>query len=386
MNVAELPAVGEPVGGLGGGLVLGADGVFRPGVVRIDGPVSAAPDAAASLPVVDVTGAWVTPGFVDAHTHLSWSDFDHPDTGLAERAAATSRNRLATLAAGVTTARDAGGYDPALARLVDGEPGPWVVPSIDIIGPGDARGAAYLRRRVAALAEAGAAWIKVAATGGVGAGTAQREPVFDRAEFAAITGEAARAGLPVMVHAWGGPAIDWAVEDGVASIEHAVHLTAAQARRAAATGTFVVPTVWIYADVLRLALAGELPATLVPAARTAVAAHPRAVRHCLEEGVPLAMGTDAGLPTQHGHNLNEVAALVGAGVPVDVALRAATYGGARLVDPGAGVPLAPGTRADVVVFDRDPTDVATLRDPGAVCLVIRDGRVAHRRAVPDASS
>jgi len=73
-------------------------------------------------------------------------------------------------------------------------------------------------------------------------------------------------------------------------------------------------------------------------------------------------------------------------VPVDVALRAATYGGARLVDPGAGVPLAPGARADVVVFDRDPTDVATLRDPGAVCLVLRDGRVAHRRASPDASS
>jgi len=185
-----------------------------------------------------------------------------------------------------------------------------------------------------------------------------------------------------MVHAWGGPAIDWAVEDGVRSIEHAVHLTEAQARRIAAAGVFVVPTVWIYADVLRLALAGELPASLVPAARSAVAAHPVALRHCLEAGVPLAMGTDAGLPGQHGHNLNEVAALVGAGVPVDVALCAATYGGAHLVDPGAAVPLAPGAPADVVIFDRDPTDVATLRDPAAVRAVILGGRIVHKRRAP----
>ena len=263
-----------------------------------------------------------------------------------------------------------GGYDPALARRLAGRPGPRVNLSVDIIGPADARGERHLRDRVAALADLGAAWIKLAATGGVGAGTRQLEPVFSPGELAAVMSAAAAAGLPVMVHAWGGPALDQAVELGAASIEHAVFLTAGQARRIAAAGAFVVPTVWIYTDVLRLAGAGVLPRTLAPAARRAVAAHPEALRHCLDAGVRLAMGTDAGLASQHGRNLHEVAAMVDAGVPAPTALAAATTGGLALLGETA-------SRGDLVVFSGDPGRPDVLRDRSAVLAVVRDGRVVH---------
>lgn len=377
-DASLLPDVGGLVGRITGAFVLGSDGSFAQRDLRLDAGLVAAPGPEPDGARVAASGLWVTPGFVDAHTHLAWTDFDaHPVDADGAR-----RNRRATLAAGVTTVRDAGGYGPDLARTLAGTPGPRVELSIDILGPADARGVRHLRDRVARLADAGATWIKVAGTGGVGSGEGQLEPVFAADEFAAILAAAHRAGLPVMVHAWGGPALDQAIDRGARSVEHAVYLTAAQAQRAAEAGTFVVPTVWIYADVLRLATEGVLPRALAPAAQRAVAAHPDALRHCLEAGVPLAMGTDAGLPSQHGHNLHEVAAMIEAGVPTEVALLAATAGGVRLLDGEADAPLSPGAPADLVVFARDPATPEALRDPGAVVAVVQGGRVVHRRA-PD---
>lgn len=364
------PGVGDLVGAVDGGLVLGTDGGFHPQGRLV---VAGEPDG-----VLDASGLWVTPGFVDVHTHLSWTDFDAADRPACEpgRIAATARNQRATLRAGVTTARDAGGYDGGLRQRLADTPGPRLRLSIDIIGPADARGARHLRGRVSRLADAGADWIKVAATGGVG-GDRQLDPVFTPAEFAAVAAAAGQAGLPLMVHAWGGTAVDQAIDLGVRSIEHAVFLTRPQARRAAAAGTIVVPTVWIYAEVLRLAEAGTLPAGLAAGARRAVDAHPAAVRHCLEEGVTIAMGTDAGLPSQHGRNLHEVAALIDVGVPPGKALLAATVTGARLLGEPAGTPFASGPRADLVLWDRDPRDPAVLRDPSAVVAVVQSGRLVH---------
>ncbi len=362
--MSTVPASGATIAAVTGGFRLGPDGVFRPSAP------SRAPNAPGS--VLDATGCWVTPGFVDAHSHLAWSDFDAADRPVdeARRATQAAANQLATLRAGVTLVRDAGGYDAVLARRLAGRPGPRVSPSVDIVGEADARGERHLRNRVAALAGAGAAWIKVAATGGVGAGTRQLEPVFSPGELTALMEAAGAAGLPVMVHAWGGPAVDQAVDLGAASIEHAVFLTAAQARRIAAAGAFVVPTVWIYTEVLRFAETGVLPRTLAPAARRAVAAHPGALRHCLQSGVRLAVGPDAGLTSQHGRNLHEVAAMIDVGVPADTALAAATTGGRALLGETA-------SRGDLVVFSGDPGRPDVLRDPASVLAVVQDGRVVH---------
>ncbi|MGC3994292.1 MAG: amidohydrolase family protein [Propionicimonas sp.] len=332
--------------------------------------------ASAATVTIDAAGLWVTPGFVDAHTHLAWSDFDEAgrSTDPDQQASAAARNQLATLSAGVTAARDAGGYSSDLLGRLAGSPRPRLQLALEILGAKDAQGERHLRDRVAALADAGARWVKVAATGGVGAGSAQQEPVFTPGEFRAIASAADRHGLPVMVHAWGGPAIDQAIALGVRSIEHAVHLTAGQAAAAASAGVFVVPTVWIYTDVLRLAEAGRLPHTLASAARRAVDAHPVALRHCLDAGVPLAMGTDAGLHSQHGANLHEVAAMVEAGVPAADALRAATTGGATLLGLSAAE-----RAADLVLFDRDPSVPSVARDQGAVVAVVQAGRVVHVR-------
>ena len=370
---------------LAGARVLAPDGSFAViDEVRVrDGHFQAGADPTASTLVVDARGLWLTPGFVDAHTHLSWHDFDEADRAVqpeAERLERTAQACRRTLQAGVTLARDAGGLAQRLGNALSASGEPLlVVRSIDIIGAADARGERHLRGRVAELADAGAQWIKVAATPGVGAAGRHLEPVFTPGELAAIMSSAEHAGLPVMVHAWGGDPLTRALQLGARSIEHAVLLTAEQARLAAVVGATVVPTVWIYRDVLALATAGVLPPQLAGAARLAVESHPAAIRECLTAGVNLAMGTDAGMDHQHGANLQEVAAMIDLGVPPGAALVAATCGGATLLSQHDRGTIAPGYRADFVLFDRDPSLPEVLRDPTTVVAVALAGRLVHLR-------
>jgi imidazolonepropionase-like amidohydrolase len=91
------------------------------------------------------------------------------------------------------------------------------------------------------------------------------------------------------------------------------------------------------------------------------------------------MGTDAGMDHQHGANLQEVAAMIDLGVPPDTALVAATSGGATLLGQHDRGTIAPGYRADFVLFDRDPRLPEVLRDPTAVVAVALAGRLVHVR-------
>jgi imidazolonepropionase-like amidohydrolase len=352
--------------------VMTPDGGFAPGrVVVRDGAVSDHPPREGE-PVrrLDGRGLWLTPGIVDAHTHLGWGRFeaaDRPPPGAEPDG--TARRAAATLAAGVTAVRDAGGLATRPAW-----PAPRVQLSVDILGAADAAGGTrHLRDRVRRLVDAGADWIKVAATGGVGAPPDRvLDPALNRSALAVVAGAAEATGTPVMVHAWGGVAVDWAIELGVRSIEHAVLLTPAQARAAAAAGVVVVPTVRIYQWVAAMADAGAVDLRYAEPARRAVAAHPSAVQACLEAGTPLALGTDAGTDAQHGRNLEELAALAACGLTPAEALVAATVTGARLL--GLPVPLQPGAPADLVLFRTDP------RAPGGagdrqVAAVLLGGRV-----------
>ncbi|GJM73534.1 hypothetical protein HMSSN036_57500 [Paenibacillus macerans] len=59
---------------------------------------------------------WISPGVIDLHTHLAWTDFDHADQlkrDPHEIEVMQAEAFAATLRTGVTTARDAGGIGPA---------------------------------------------------------------------------------------------------------------------------------------------------------------------------------------------------------------------------------------------------------------------------------
>lgn len=396
---------------LRGGVMLGADGRFVEGqdVLVRDGRISeigrglARSEASggtsssgsrstsasgghstnSSTRVIDLDGRWLVPGLVDAHAHIAWTAFDESDretTDPHEVDRLVTDALLTTLRSGVTSVRDAGGADAQLrARIRSGAvAGPRLAISERIVGRDDASTPDAMRNVVRELASHGVDWIKLAATGGLAdPGSIELEPHLDEDTIHAAVTEASAHGLRVLVHAWGGPAIDHAIAAGVASIEHGIFLTEAQAAAAASAGTVLVPTLRIYQDVAELASTGVLPAALEARARAVVAAHPEAVRIARDAGVRIALGTDFGSPAQHGRVLEELSALVAAGLGPEEALVAATRVGAELVegpDTDGGV-FAPGRRFDAIVLGQEPS-AAAFDAPGLVTAVFQGGRLA----------
>lgn len=351
-------------------------------------------DAAADAAMIDGSGRWLIPGLVDAHTHAAWQAFDAADRDAipeAEAGELTRRALRAMLLRGTTSVRDAGGLRSAVLRASEADTLPRVQTAEVLIDREAADAAGGVERAAEAALAAGARWIKLVGTAGVASPQGSRlDPVFSLEETTAAVRLAVQAGAGVMVHAWGGAAVDHAIEAGAASIEHGMFLTAAQAARAAERGLVLVPTLRIYRRVRGMIDAGELPATFGLRVDEAVAAHPGAVRTARDAGLRIALGSDSGTPEQHRTALREFAALVEAGLTPEGALVAATRTGAELLaaaaGPGSPAPsgrIAPGEIADAVLLNVDPSDPANrdaIGDPSAVDAVILGGRTILPRA------
>ena len=330
---------------------------------------------------VDLADHWLMPGVVDCHSHVSWNDFHSSDRDAAtdeERQQGAVSALGATIRAGVTSVRDAGGATAALRDAVArGEiTGPQLQISVAMIDNAERGGVEHVRRRVREVLDAGAGWVKLVATGGVMApeGT-ELDSNFGPAEFQVAVDEANRVGARVMVHAWGGDAIHDAIAAGVSSIEHGMFLSMDDAQLAAAAGVTLVPTLTIYSEVNEMVRQGSLPAYILERTERVAAAHPVAVCLARDAGMRIALGSDFGTSTQHGRNLTEIAALARAGLGTEAALLSATSEGAQLLAEGdRRGRIAPGFIFDAIVLHRDPSDVAVFEQPDTVSAVFQGGR------------
>lgn len=410
---------GPVVSGIRGVRALDAAGRFsEPRRIRwADGRFTESPapglPAAPAADELDGTGYWLIPGLVDTHVHAAWHAFTEPDRaalGPEATARATADGLARNLAAGITQLRDAGGLTPEALAAVPAGRRPRVQLAVRMLDRAAADAAGGLDAAVEDALAAGARWIKLVATAGVAApaGTGL-DPVFTAAETRDAVRRAERVGAGTMVHAWGGAAIDFAIDAGATSLEHGIFLTDAQAARAAAAGLTFVPTLRIYTLVQRMIVDGALPAAFRARVDEAIAAHPNAVRRARDAGLTIAVGTDSGTPAQHGTARLEFDALVAAGLTPSEALTAATRSGAELLarvaetpqetsgvrgapglpgtsgtpgTPGLPGTLAPGAVADAVLLRRDPREPGALSDPAAVVAVLARG-VLHDPATLD---
>ncbi len=350
------------------------------------GPHARAPREARAAREVGGPGRALTPGLIDCHVHLSFdggADFAAEAAGLTPALGAIKGtvNARKHLANGVTTVRDLGGIgiiELAGAIGAGTVPGPRVIPAgsaLTITGGhghniGIARqvdGADAIRRAVREEIRAGALAIKLIATGGVlTPGIGATFTAFTPEELTAAIEEAHSWDRGVAAHAIGAEGILQAVLAGVDTVEHCVQVTPRIAKEMAARGTFRGPTISALMGIA--GNEGKAPAYAVAKAQALVeeakAGHVRSIR----AGVRHICSTDAGTPfNPHGNAPNEVIAMIDWGMKPLAAMVAATANGAealRIPDVGR---IAPGMRADLVLYDADPVDdPAALREARAV--------------------
>jgi imidazolonepropionase-like amidohydrolase len=356
-------------------------------------------------PVIDLKKAYVMPGLIDSHVHITGETspserieaFEDSQVDVAFKGAAFA---LTTLKAGFTTVQDVGGPNDSVFGLRDAiargaVPGPRIRASGQAVsitgGHGDingysaevmaaltgssiCNGADDCRRAVRQQIKEGADLIKITATGGVLSNTsAGLEQQFSDDELAAIVEAAHAMGRQVTAHAHGKGGVDAALRAGVDSIEHGSYLDEESISLFKEKGATLVPTVLAGATVTGWTNEPWLPA---PSRAKAAIVGPLMLdmlRRAHEGGVNIAFGTDTGV-SRHGDNAKGFALMVEAGFTPEEAIRAATVVAAEHVEMAKDIgTLEKGKFADLIAVTRDP--MKNIRELESVDFVMKGGEV-----------
>lgn len=235
--------------------------------------------------IVDLRQAFVLPGLIDSHVHLTGQQ--NPNLRLenvtqsdADQAMIGARYARRTLMAGFTTVADLGASNQAIFALRNAVrngdvPGPRIIAAGSAVsihgGHGDINGyrddVMHLlspesicsgpedcMRAVRTQVRAGADIIKITATGGVLSNTAAGlNQQFSDDELTAIVGSAHRMGRQVTAHAHGVDGINAFLRAGGDSIEHGTYLDDQSIRLFKQNGAWLVPTLLAGDFVARIA-------------------------------------------------------------------------------------------------------------------------------------
>lgn len=373
-------------------------------IKSVGGPV---PQGAEVIDLGDVT---LLPGFIDAHTHLSFESggnyYREAFEGLlrhpGEQALLASTYARRTLEAGITTVRDLASSDYIDVSLRNGIANGYVVgprmlvavhpigatgghadataypPSRGIpqSGPmqGICNGADECRAAVRHQVKYGADVIKAMPSGGVlSLGASVDLPQLTVDEMKAIVDEARQWGKKVAAHCHGDAAAKIAIAAGVDSIEHGTFLQPDTLAAMRDKGIYLVPTL-MAGETVKGQL-DQFPESIANKARAAIASRDTLFRNALKAGVKIAFGTDSAV-SLHGRNAREFGLMTGLGMSPAAALHTTQHSAALLGLADRLGTIAPGRIADIVAVPGNPLTDITVTE--RVSFVMKDGAVVRR--------
>ena len=373
-----------------------------------DGDASGPPSSHRENPrVIDAAGKFVMPGMIDCHVHL---------VGLGEPNAELSRlkdlvplqalrgaaSAAAMLRAGFTTVRDlsAPGYaNIAIRQAIEQgfAVGPRVLaagmsltvpgghgdnyyrPEVHVHRENLINGPDSARLAVRETVKMRADVIKLLVTGGVmtdgsDVGAMQWSPE----ELRAAIDQAHQLGRLVAGHCHGAVGVKEGVKAGLDTVEHGTMLDEEAVDLMGERGVYLVPTLVANYSIVTHGTAAGIAPHVVQKGEQVSACHGRSVRMAHAAGVKIAFGTDCGTPfNRPGHNAVELELMVQQGLSPSEVLQAATRVAADAVGLGDELgTLQVGKAADLIVVDGDPlADVAVLRDPNRINVVVKGGEI-----------
>lgn len=393
-----------------------SNSVVTPALVVLTGDKITGVGPSASIPpgaqVIDLGDATLLPGFIDAHTHLTFpysedykqSRLNTLQKTVAEEALDASVNARVTLLAGFTTVRDVGSHDYLDVGLRNGirsgdVPGPRMLVTVHALGAtgghcdhtdgyreglfgheagpldGVINGPDQARYAVRLDHKYGADMIKVCASGGVLSPTDDVDtPQLTQEELNAIVEEAHALRRKTAAHCHGAEAGKRAIRAGIDSIEHGTFLDDEALDMMKQRGTYLVPTLMAIQGIQEQFDKGVyIPPAIAAKARAAMASIHSTFQRALAKGVKIGLGTDAGV-YPHGRNAEEFHQMVDLGMKPAEALKAGTSADAELLGLADKIgSLEPGKLADIVAVPGDPTQ--NIRQTEHVFFVMKEGTI-----------
>ncbi len=339
---------------------------------------------------VNLKGAFVIPGLIDAHVHATAYTAnlgELPRQSPMYVAARAAKVLDGMLSRGFTTVRDVGGADFGLAQSVEEGliSGPRLLYGGKALsasgGHGDHRamgvdrtdetyaqvslgrrcdGVDEVRRAARDEIRRGAHHIKIMANGGISSPTDRiTSDQFSEDEIAAIVDEANMADLYVVSHTYTARSVARAVRNGVRSIEHGNLLDEETVALMKQAGSFLTPTLSCFRALAEVGAESGFPKDRMDKIRLVLDSGLYAVELAYRTGVPMAYGTDL-IGPMHSRQLHEFALRADVVPPLDL-LRAATSTAAELVRLENEIGhVKENYRADLNVLSANPLDKGVL--------------------------